>query len=132
MHVNRDALSTQAACLKLVDQSLASGKSVCVDNTNPSKKVRAEYIDLARKHKVVNVRCLILHTPIELCHHLNYVRQNQTRGKSRRVPDVGYNVYKSQWEEPKTDEGFTEISKIDFMLDFETKDDEKIFKQWTA
>ena len=72
-----------------------------------------------------------MQTPIELCHHLNYVRQNHTKGVARRIPDVGYNMFKSQLEEPSTEEGFTEIVKIDFTPDFESKDHELVFKQWT-
>jgi bifunctional polynucleotide phosphatase/kinase len=132
VHINRDTLSTQAACLKQADEALKAGKSVCIDNTNPSRKTRGEYIDLAKKHKLTHIRCVMMQTPIELCHHLNYVRQTHTRGKVRRIPDVGYNMYKSQWEEPKTEEGFTEILKVDFSPHFESSEEEKIFKHWTA
>lgn len=70
-------------------------------------------------------------TLIELCHHLNYVRQNQSKGTIRRIPDVGYNMYKSKQEEPNKAEGFTEIVQIDFCPEFESKEHERIFKQWT-
>lgn len=72
-----------------------------------------------------------MNTVIELCHHLNYVRQNQTKGAVRRIPDVGYNMYKSKYEEPVKSEHFTEIVSIDFEPEFETEHHEKIFKQWT-
>jgi bifunctional polynucleotide phosphatase/kinase len=70
-------------------------------------------------------------TQIELCHHLNYVRQNLTEGKIRRIPDVGYNMFKSQFEEPDVKEGFSEIVEIDFSPKFENEKHEEIFKQWT-
>ena len=70
-------------------------------------------------------------TPIELCHHLNYVRQNQTEGKIRRIPDVGYHTYNKNFEEPQKSEGFTEILTIDFAPSFEAEENKKIFKQWT-
>ena len=116
---------------KAAETALKEGKSVCIDNTNPSKKVRSCYINLARKFKVKHIRCFRMQTPIELCHHLNYVRQNHTKGLVRRIPDVGYNTFKSQFEEPSTEEGFTEIVKIDFTPDFESKEHELVFKQWT-
>lgn len=72
-----------------------------------------------------------METPIDLCHHLNYVRQNYTKGQIRRIPDVGYNMFKSQYEDPNVSEGFTEIVKIDFSPKFEDDYHEKIFKQWT-
>jgi len=72
-----------------------------------------------------------MNTPIELAHHLNYVRQNQTMGQVRRVPDVGYNVYKKNFKAPTKAEGFTEIVQIDFAPNFDSKKDEALFKQWT-
>ena len=38
-HVNRDTLGTQDKCLKATESALKEGKSVVVDNTNPSRKV---------------------------------------------------------------------------------------------
>ena len=110
---------------------MKEGKSVCVDNTNPSKKARADFIALARKHKVASVRCFKMTTPLELCHHLNYVRQNYSLGKNRRVPDVGYNMFKSQYEEPQMSEGFTDIIQIDFTPHFHDERHETVFKQFT-
>ncbi|RNA23553.1 bifunctional polynucleotide phosphatase kinase-like [Brachionus plicatilis] len=131
VHVNRDTLQTQEKCLKAAEAALKEGKSVCVDNTNPSKKIRADYISLAKRMNVSQVRCFVLNTPIELCHHLNYVRQNCTLGKVRRIPDVGYNMFKSQLQEPDVKEGFEEVVKIDFVPIFDDEQHEKIFKQWT-
>ena len=71
-------------------------------------------------------------TPLNLAHHLNYVRVTQTDGKVRRIPDVGYNVYKKNFEEPHMSEGFKEIKEINFVPVFDNKKDEKIFKQWTT
>ena len=34
--VNQDTMKTPAKCLKAVEEALANGKSVVVDNTNPS------------------------------------------------------------------------------------------------
>jgi bifunctional polynucleotide phosphatase/kinase len=132
VHVNRDTLQTQEKCLKAVENALKEGKSVCVDNTNPSKKTRAEYINLAKKYTLKHIRCFKMTTELELCHHLNYVRQNYTKGKVRRVPDVGYNTYKSQYEEPTVSEGFSEILKIDFVPIFDDSEHEATFKQWTT
>jgi bifunctional polynucleotide phosphatase/kinase len=77
------------------------------------------------------VRCFKFKTDLKLCYHLNYVRQNQTKGEVRRIPDVAYNIFKNQNEEPTLKEGFTEIIEIDFDPHFESSEDEVIFKQWT-
>ena len=104
---------------------------MCIDNTNPSPRVRAEYISLAKKHKVP-IRCIMMNTDIELCHHLNYVRQNQTKSKVRRIPDVGYNMFKKDYAKPDVKEGFSEVISIDFVPKFDSTEDESIFKQWTT
>ena len=59
------------------------------------------------------------------------MRQNTTKGKIRRIPDVGYNIFKSQFEEPDVSEGFKEILGVDFEPNFESDDHKEIFKQWT-
>ena len=73
-----------------------------------------------------------MNTPVELAKHLNYVRQNQTDGEVRRIPEVGYNVYKSAYSAPTKTEGFTEIVQVDFEPKFDSERDEAIFKQWTS
>ena len=131
VHVNRDTLGTQEKCLKAAEEALKAGKSVCIDNTNPSKSIRSSFIDLANKYKVKSIRCFKMDVPLELCHHLNYVRQNSTKGKIRRIPDVGYNVFKKNLEAPELAEGFTEIKDIKFVPKFDSDEHENIFKQWT-
>ena len=103
-----------------------------IDNTNPSVKARADYIDLAKHLKIDQIRCFILNTNFDLCHHLNYMRQNQTKSKVRRIPDVGYNVYNKDFVEPTVKEGFKEVLKIDFEPKFDCANDEILFKQWTS
>ncbi|XP_070194979.1 bifunctional polynucleotide phosphatase/kinase-like isoform X2 [Littorina saxatilis] len=129
--VNRDKLKTAKKCLKVAKESLKAGTSVVVDNTNPAASARAPFV-AAAKAAGVPCRCLWMQTPLELAHHLNLVRQNQTNGESRRVPNVGYNVFKKNFEEPTKAEGFSEVTKLDFVPKFDSKRDEKIFKQWTT
>ncbi|XP_005096369.1 bifunctional polynucleotide phosphatase/kinase [Aplysia californica] len=128
--VNRDTLGTAEKCLKVAKEAISSGKSVVVDNTNPSASARAPFIKLA-KDKGIPCRCFWLQTPLDLAHHLNLFRQNQTEGKCRRVPDVGYNVFKKNFEEPKSTEGFS-VTKVDFKPRFDSITDERLFKQWTV
>lgn len=130
--VNRDTLGTVEKCLKVAKEALNAGKSVVADNTNPSAESRAKFIKLAQE-KGVSCRCFWLQTPLEVSHHLNLFRQNQTRGEVRRIPDVGYNMFKKNFEEPQISEGFTGgIVKIEFKPSFDSKADEELFKQWTV
>ena len=129
--VNRDTLGTQEKCLKMAAESLGEGKSVIVDNTNPSKSVRKPYIDLARKNSVP-VRCLYLDVSPELANHLNYYRQNMSKGTKRRVPMVGYRVYEKNFEHPDVSEGFAEVRTIQFIPHFDTKADRELFQHWNS
>ncbi|XP_045160646.2 bifunctional polynucleotide phosphatase/kinase-like [Mercenaria mercenaria] len=128
--VNRDTMGTMQKCVKAATEALKAGKSVVADNTNPTPAARKEFIDCAKKCGVP-CRCFVMDTPIELAHHLNYFRQNQTNGGVRRIPDVGYNVYKKNFGAPTKAEGFTEIIQIPFVPKFDSKKDEELFKQWT-
>ncbi|XP_038049608.1 bifunctional polynucleotide phosphatase/kinase-like [Patiria miniata] len=130
-HVNRDTLNTPAKCIAATKEAIKSGKSVVVDNTNPSKAARSDYIDLAKNAKY-KVRCFVVDTPKEIAHHLNYMRQTQTNGKVRRIPKVAYNVYKKNYEEPQKAEKIDEIVKIPFEPTFEGAKDKELFLQWTG
>ena len=50
VHVNLDTLHTRNKERLLIDECFAAGTSFVVDNTNPTGKVRARYIESARKH----------------------------------------------------------------------------------
>jgi predicted kinase len=50
VHVSKDLLPRGARQEPLIDAALAAGKSVVVDNTNPSAAIRAPLIALGRRH----------------------------------------------------------------------------------
>jgi Predicted kinase len=127
--VNRDKMKTQQKCEKTTDESLAAKKSVVVDNTNSSKDARAPYVKLGKKHGVP-VRCFYFDVPIDVAKHMNLHRQYMTNGKVRRIPDVGYNVYKSKFGMPDKSEGFAEIKTIKFVPHFESDEERKQFLKW--
>lgn len=129
--INRDTMGTKEKCVKAAKASLSAGKSIVADNTNPSCDARKDYINMA-KSKKIPCRCFWIKTPRDMAMHLNFVRQNQTNGDVRRIPDVGYNVYFKNFEPPTKAEGFSEITELDFVPDFENKRNETIFRQWTT
>lgn len=128
--VNRDELKTQDKCIKVCTDSLRAKKSVVIDNTNPSKESRQSYISIAKKLGIP-VRCFHYQTSKELAEHMNMFRQTQSAGKIRRVPAIGYNLFKSKFEAPDVAEGFTEVKKIDFIPNFKTEKDKELFMKWT-
>eukprot|EP01080_Neovahlkampfia_damariscottae_P005881 gene5881-9709_t len=121
--VNRDTLKTVQKCEKVAREALENGKSVVVDNTNPGVSARAGFIAIA-KEKRIPVRCFHINTDIELVKHLNLFRE---RTKNvRRIPDVAYNMFKKNFKKPDFEEGIQEIIEIDFVPEFDKKD-EKYF-----
>jgi len=130
VHVNQDTMKTKAVCLKAAKKALEDGKSVIIDNTNGGRAARAEYLALA-KEKGVNARCFWLDTDLELCYHLNFHREKESQGTVRRIPDVAYNVFKKNWAEPSTDEGFASVRKIEWVPHFENEDARKMFLERT-
>ena len=89
-------------------------------------------VSMSLKLPGVPCRCFWMTTTWELAHHLNLVRQNQTDGKIRRIPDVGYNMFRKNFEAPSLDEGFSAVERIDLLVSFDSPKDEVIFKQWTT
>ena len=130
VHVNRDTLGTPAKCLKLTKESLAEGKSVVVDNTNPSVSARAPYLKAAEAAGVP-VRCFHFQTSLELAQHMNNFREVFSEGTQRHVPMVGYNMFKKHFQAPDEDEGFTEIRPIEFKRFHPSDDHQQQFEQWT-
>ena len=130
IRVNSDTLKTKTKCIKLATDSLKSGKSVIIDNTNPSAKARKEYIDIAKSINI-HVRVIVIDTPKELVFHLNEVRVKMTEGNTKKIPSVCYNIYFKNFEEPQKSEGISEIEHVPFKVDFVSKEHEKIFMERT-
>jgi bifunctional polynucleotide phosphatase/kinase len=128
VHINRDNLSTQAACMAAARKALESGKRVVVDNTSPARDGRAPYIQLAREFGIP-VRCFRFRTDIALAKHLNMVRE-KTQGV-QHIPEIGYNIFQSRLDEPSISEGFREVIDVPFVPRFETDAHKQAFLQRT-
>lgn len=118
-HVNQDTLKTKEKCVKATIAALAAGRSVVVDNTNPSVEVRALYIAEARAHSAT-VRCFHFQTAEEVAKHLNMYREKLSNGAHRHVPRIAYASFKKNFVTPHKKEGFTEVRAIDFVATFPT------------
>jgi len=128
--INRDTLGTPAKCVKGAQKAIDDGKSVVIDNTSPTTADRAQYINLA-KAASIPVRCFKFDLSRELANHLNFYREKVTDGERRRVPDVGFNVYKSKYQEPKLTDGYKEICTVRFVPKFKDEETRRLFLQRT-
>jgi bifunctional polynucleotide phosphatase/kinase len=139
----------------MVEHALQEGKRVVVDNTNPTREVRARYIQAAARtarrtgRSAIPARCVfVLADPIVCKHNNNYRAYmankdsdgiwmqketvNQSTKSSGKIPDIAFRSFYSRFEEPTTAEGFTEVLKVAFSPTFETEEEEKLWcMHWT-
>jgi predicted kinase len=106
-HVSKDLMRNtrhpERRQQELIAESLAGGRSVVVDNTNPNAAVRAEIIRIARAH---GARVIGYFFPTE---PRDALRRNRTREGRERVPDVAIFAVKKKLEPPAAAEGFDEL-----------------------
>eukprot|EP00026_Physarum_polycephalum_P016046 Phypoly_transcript_16877.p1 GENE.Phypoly_transcript_16877~~Phypoly_transcript_16877.p1 ORF type:complete len:253 (+),score=47.28 Phypoly_transcript_16877:24-782(+) len=124
VHVNQDTLKDFERCLKVAREAINDGKSVVVDNTNPSLHHRKPYVQYAKKAGM-QARCFLFPMDIDLAKHLNQFRER--KGEKNHVPGIAYNMFKSQYEEPVASEGFSEIKRVRFVPKFANDAEKKLF-----
>lgn len=125
IHVNQDRLKTHEQCLAVCEAALKIQHSVVIDNTNYSRKVRQDFIAMAKSY-AIPVRCFYFDVSMEVAQHLNAFRafcsllrrkRNGHEPRVKRIPDVAYYSYRSQFEAPSLAEGFSEIKTIHFVVE---------------
>jgi predicted kinase len=97
----RDDLQQRA-----ITDALEGGRSVVVDNTNPSPAIRAPLIALGRRHGA-RIIAYYFETAVKEC----VVRNRQREGKAR-VPDVAIFVTSKKLLPPAAAEGFDEVHVV--------------------
>lgn len=113
--VNQDTLKTKAKCLKYTEELLKQNQNIIIDNTNPTKEVRAEYINLAKKYGYTP-RIFVKEASRDQSDYLDNLRFHQTGVK---LSSVVFNVFYGKYSEPTSMEG--NIIKIPFQLEPGTK-----------
>jgi predicted kinase len=98
---NRDERQQQ-----LIESALAAGRSVVVDNTNPTPLVRAPLIELGRRHGA-RVIAYFFESVVK-----DAVARNRLREGKARVPDVVIYIAARRLVAPTLDEGFDEVRAI--------------------
>ena len=91
---------------ELIEAALREGKSVVVDNTNPTPEVRAPLIELGRAHGT-RVVAYYFDLPVDVA-----VARNRQREGKGKVPDVAIYVTRAKLKPPTTSEGFDEVHII--------------------
>lgn len=91
---------------QLIAASLASGRSVVVDNTNPSVSARAPLIAAARAH---GADVTGYYFPVEMA---DVLRRNRARQGRERVPDVALYAIRTRLQPPTPEEGFDRLFTV--------------------
>lgn len=98
---DRDARQQQ-----LIGAALAAGRNVVVDNTNPTRDVRAPLIALGRRFGARVIACYFEAVP------KHAVARNHLREGKARVPPAAIFVTSKKLVPPSFDEGFDEVRVI--------------------
>jgi predicted kinase len=107
MHVSKDLMPNVRARderqWREIEAALAAGRSVVVDNTNPSRDARAPLIAVGRRFgaKIVGV---FFDVDVGAC-----IVRNRGREGRARVPDVAIFTTRKKLQPPMLDEGFDEL-----------------------
>ena len=110
VHVSKDLMKSSsnrdAKQAQMIAAALKEGRSVVVDNTNPTPDVRAPLIALGKAHGARVIACLFEAVVKEA------VARNHLREGKARVPDVAIYVTARKLVPPSFEEGFDEVRVI--------------------
>jgi predicted kinase len=110
VHVSKDLMpkahNRDAKQLATIEEALAQGRSVVVDNTNATPAIRAPLIAIGRRHGV-RLIAYYFETTVK-----DAVARNRRREGKARVPDVALFVSAKKMVPPGVAEGFDEVRVI--------------------
>ncbi len=112
---NRNPVRRQA---QLIEEALQAGRSLVVDNTNPTTEVRAELVRLGRTHGATVIG-YYFHAHVKQSLERNALREGRAR-----VPDVAIYATMKKLVRPSYEEGFDQLFYVRAVGDmrFEVRD----------
>jgi predicted kinase len=91
---------------QLIDQALAAGQSIVVDNVNATREERAELIRHAKSYRA-RVVGFHFESSVQDC-----LRRNRSRQGKAQVPDVAIFAMAKIFRRPEQQEGFDELYRV--------------------
>lgn len=117
IHINLDELHTRKKEKQLIDECLAEGKDLVIDNTNPLKTDRERYIRPARDNGY-EISAYYFESKIADC-----IGRNKQRTGKARIPDQAIAATYNKLQLPDYEEGFDWIYYVRMTDDgFEIKE----------
>jgi len=92
--------------MQLVEEALAAGRSLVVDNTNPRRDDRQRLIELGHAYGAL-VAGYFFDVPVQVC-----LERNRQRAGKQRVPDIAIFATAKKLEPPAYDEGFDVLYRV--------------------
>ncbi|KAL2355708.1 polynucleotide kinase 3 phosphatase-domain-containing protein [Cryomyces antarcticus] len=130
--VNQDVLKTRDRCMKNAVELISNGSPVVVDNTNADPDTRSQWINLAKRLDVP-IRCILFTADPRLCEHNDTVRAlNVTLmnpEKRTLLPKIAFAGFLSRYREPSLQEGFQDITKVDFKFEG-SEEQQKVWRKF--
>ena len=102
-HVSLDVLRRRRTERRVLEELLAAGRPVVVDNTNVRRAEREIYLERAR-HYGIPARCIELAVSLD-----DALRRNDAREGKARIPRIGVIIKSRELEPPTLDEGYARI-----------------------
>lgn len=103
MRISLDLVKTRYRELRFLEVCLATDQRFVIDNTNPTRKERSKYIEVAKASRYT-VSGYYFQSIVEDC-----LLRNAKRLKSERVPDVAIFSVAKKLELLSLDEGFDQL-----------------------
>jgi predicted kinase len=103
VRISLDLLRTRNRERRLLQLCLETQMRCVIDNTNPTRAERAQYIVPARQARFTVTGYFFQSTAAEA------VLRNLQRPAARQVPEVGLRATRNRLEIPRYDEGFDEL-----------------------
>jgi predicted kinase len=115
IHISKDlwpnASGREARQQKLIEETLLSGKSIVVDNTNPTAAERGKIIGIARSRGAQTIGYFFQVSTRAA------VARNANRSGKNKVPNVAIFTTAKRLQPPKKEEGFDELFRIEITED---------------
>lgn len=130
-YINQDTCKTKTKCQNIFNEAIKQDTPhlIIIDNTNPSREVRENYINTAkysRPKKKVIVKYIVMDESRELYEHLSVYRERiyfHDNGEliDKHIPTVAYNKYYKLYDNVNEDAGVDEILHFQFIPKFCSK-----------
>lgn len=126
--MSRDVLGSWQKCVDRVNDCLKNRRKVVVDNTNGDRASRARYVNAAKKHNLP-CRCFVMTTTFNHARH-NIVFRELTDKKHSKINKIVLNSYKKNYEDPSSEEGFSDIVRVNFVPTFKDERDRSLYEMF--